>query len=62
MRRMEVFFVIYTALFSLKDLKSILEFRKNLYNIYVLSLDEEMQKMRKFPLLNQNKMQDEVCI
>ena len=31
MRRMEVFFAIYTALFSLKDLKSILEFRKNLY-------------------------------
>ena len=32
-----------------------------LYNLNVLSLDEEMQKMRKFPLLNQNKMQDEVC-
>ena len=60
MSRMEVFFVTYTALFSLKDLKSILK-SKLLYTIYVLSLDEEMQKMRKFPLLNQNKMQDEVC-
>ena len=34
MRRMEVFFATYTALFSLKDLKSILK-SKLLYTIYM---------------------------